>query len=130
MIAAALLALPAGAADRRAVRSQPDRPAVRPGTGGLRQEGLPQALRREAHDAQLHQADTAEGRGGRQLGDRDCQQELAQSGAAQFILDYAWDEDTVDDAMSECIDLTLDDLLALTTPATTSPTTTSDRAVG
>jgi hypothetical protein len=37
-----------------------------------------------------------------------CQQELAQSGAAQFILDYAWDED----AMSECMDLTLDDLLA------------------
>ena len=41
-----------------------------------------------------------------------CQQELAQSGPAQFILDYAWDEDTVEDAMSECMDLTLDDLLA------------------
>jgi hypothetical protein len=41
-----------------------------------------------------------------------CQQELAQNGPAQFILDYAWDEDTVDNAMSECIDLTLDDLLA------------------
>ena len=41
-----------------------------------------------------------------------CQQELAQNGQAQFILDYAWDEDTVDNAMSECIDLALDDLLA------------------
>ena len=30
----------------------------------------------------------------------------------EFILDYAWDEDTVEDAMSECMDLTLDDLLA------------------
>ena len=41
-----------------------------------------------------------------------CQQELAQSGAAEFILDYAWEEDTVEDAMTECTDLTLDDLLA------------------
>jgi hypothetical protein len=41
-----------------------------------------------------------------------CQQELAQNGPTQFILDYAWDEDTVENAMSECIDLTLDDLLA------------------
>src|ERR1700754_4627397 len=30
-----------------------------------------------------------------------CQQELAQNGPAQFIVDYAWDEDTVDDAMSK-----------------------------
>ena len=41
-----------------------------------------------------------------------CQQELVQDGSDQFILDSSWDEDTVENAMSECIDLTLDDLLA------------------
>jgi hypothetical protein len=41
-----------------------------------------------------------------------CQLELAQSGPDQFILDWAWDEDTVDNAMSECIDAAIDDLLA------------------
>jgi hypothetical protein len=41
-----------------------------------------------------------------------CQQELAQDGPDQFILDWAWDEDTVDNAMSECIDQAVDDLLA------------------
>lgn len=41
-----------------------------------------------------------------------CQQELAQDGPDQFILDWAWDEDTVENAMSECIDQAVDDLLA------------------
>jgi hypothetical protein len=41
-----------------------------------------------------------------------CQQELSQNGPDQFILDYAWDEDTVENAMGECIDLSMDDLLA------------------
>jgi hypothetical protein len=42
----------------------------------------------------------------------DCQQELAEVGSAEFILDYAWDEDTVENAMSECISDTLDEALA------------------
>ena len=33
----------------------------------------------------------------------DCQQELAEDGTDQFILDWAWDEDTVENAMSECV---------------------------
>ena len=74
------------------------------GTIAALQEGVSQAVRREAHDAQLHQPDTS--------ATENCQQELAQSGAAEFILDYAWEEDTVEDAMTECTDLTLDDLLA------------------
>jgi hypothetical protein len=37
-----------------------------------------------------------------------CQQQLAQSGPDQFILDYAFDEDTVENAMSECIADTVD----------------------
>ena len=41
-----------------------------------------------------------------------CQQELVQDGSDQFILDWAWDEDTVENAMSECIDQAVDDLLA------------------
>jgi hypothetical protein len=41
-----------------------------------------------------------------------CQQELVQDGPDQFILDWAWDEDTVENAMSECIDQAVDDLLA------------------
>jgi hypothetical protein len=42
----------------------------------------------------------------------DCRQELAQDGPDQFILDWAWDEDTVENAMSECIDQAVDDSLA------------------
>jgi hypothetical protein len=41
----------------------------------------------------------------------DCQQELAENGPDEFILDYAWDEDTVENAMSECIAETLDENL-------------------
>jgi hypothetical protein len=33
----------------------------------------------------------------------DCQQELAEEGPDEFILDWAWDEDTVENAMSECV---------------------------
>lgn len=40
-----------------------------------------------------------------------CQQQLAQSGPEQFILDYAFDEDTVENAMSECVADTVDALL-------------------
>jgi hypothetical protein len=43
---------------------------------------------------------------------QECQQELAQVGPAEFILDYAWDEDTVENAMSECIADTIGELLA------------------
>jgi hypothetical protein len=42
---------------------------------------------------------------------QECQQELAQVGVDEFILDYAFDEDTVENAMSECIADTADDLL-------------------
>jgi hypothetical protein len=42
---------------------------------------------------------------------QECQEELAQVGPDEFILDYAWDEDTVENAMSECISETLDELL-------------------
>jgi hypothetical protein len=41
----------------------------------------------------------------------DCQAELAQDGAEQFILDWAWDEETVDDAMSECVADGIDTIL-------------------
>jgi hypothetical protein len=41
----------------------------------------------------------------------DCQTELSQDGADQFILDWAWDEDTVDDAMSECVADGIDTIL-------------------
>jgi hypothetical protein len=33
----------------------------------------------------------------------ECEQELAQIGPDEFILDYAFDEDTVENAMSECV---------------------------
>ena len=42
---------------------------------------------------------------------QECQQELAQVGPDEFILDYAWDEETVENAMSECIADTVDDAL-------------------
>jgi hypothetical protein len=42
---------------------------------------------------------------------QECQQELLQIGPDEFILDYAWDEDTVANAMSECVEQTIDDLL-------------------
>jgi hypothetical protein len=42
---------------------------------------------------------------------QECEEELAQVGAAEFILDYALDEDTVENAMSECISDTIDELL-------------------
>jgi hypothetical protein len=41
----------------------------------------------------------------------ECQQELAQDGPDQFILDWAWDEDTVENAMSECVADALDTIL-------------------
>jgi hypothetical protein len=41
----------------------------------------------------------------------DCQQELAQSGPDEFILDYAEDEETVENAMSECIADSVDQVL-------------------
>jgi hypothetical protein len=41
----------------------------------------------------------------------DCRTELAQDGADQFILDWAWDEETVDDAMSECVADGIDTIL-------------------
>jgi hypothetical protein len=42
----------------------------------------------------------------------DCQQELAENGSAEFIDDYGWDEtDTVDNAMAECIAETVDEIL-------------------
>ena len=66
----------------------------------------------EARDAQLHQADSGRGRGGRQLGDREtARQELAESGRPGSSSTTPGTSDTVDDAMSECMDLTLDDLL-------------------
>ena len=34
---------------------------------------------------------------------QECQSELAQDGPDEFIVDWAWDEDTVDDAMGECV---------------------------
>jgi hypothetical protein len=40
-----------------------------------------------------------------------CQQQLAQTGPEQFILDYAFDEDTVENAMSECLADTVDQVL-------------------
>jgi hypothetical protein len=43
---------------------------------------------------------------------QDCQLELAEVGPDEFILVYAWDEDTVENAMSECVSATVDDLLA------------------
>jgi hypothetical protein len=76
-----------------------------------RQAGVPQALRREAHDAELHQANPPEGRLGRQRRRAGCQQQLAQSGPEQFILDFAWDEDTVENAMSECLADAVDQIL-------------------
>jgi hypothetical protein len=42
---------------------------------------------------------------------QDCQQQLAQEGSEQFILDYAFDEDTLENAMSECIADTVDQIL-------------------
>jgi hypothetical protein len=42
---------------------------------------------------------------------QDCEQELAQVGADEFILDYAFDEDTVENAMSECVADSVDELL-------------------
>jgi hypothetical protein len=42
---------------------------------------------------------------------RECQQELTQNGPEQFILDNAFDEDTVENAMSECIADTVDQIL-------------------
>lgn len=41
----------------------------------------------------------------------ECQEELAQNGPDEFILDYAWDEETVENAMSECIADTVDEAL-------------------
>jgi hypothetical protein len=41
----------------------------------------------------------------------ECQQELAQLGPEEFILDYAWDEETIENAMSECISDTVDEAL-------------------
>ena len=41
----------------------------------------------------------------------ECEQELAENGPAEFILDYAFDEDTVENAMSECIADTVDETL-------------------
>jgi len=41
----------------------------------------------------------------------DCQQELAEEGLDEFILDWAWDEDTVENAMSECVADALDTIL-------------------
>ena len=41
----------------------------------------------------------------------ECRQELEQIGPEEFILDYAWDEDTVANAMSECIAASVDALL-------------------
>ena len=42
---------------------------------------------------------------------QECQQELAQIGPDEFILDYALDEDTLGSAMSECIADAIDELL-------------------
>jgi hypothetical protein len=41
----------------------------------------------------------------------ECEQELAEVGSAEFILDYAFEEDTVENAMSECIADTIDETL-------------------
>jgi hypothetical protein len=41
----------------------------------------------------------------------ECQQELAENGPDEFILDYAFDEDTVENAMSECVAESVDELL-------------------
>jgi len=44
--------------------------------------------------------------------DSDCQQELAQSGVAEFIDDYGEDAtDTLDNAMAECLDEDIDETL-------------------
>ena len=43
----------------------------------------------------------------------ECEQELAENGPAEFILDYALDEDSVENAMSECIADTVDDTIDL-----------------
>lgn len=43
----------------------------------------------------------------------ECEQELAENGPAEFILDYAFDEDTVENAMSECIADTVDETIDL-----------------
>ena len=43
----------------------------------------------------------------------ECEQELAEVGSAEFILDYAFEEDTVENAMSECIADTVDETLDL-----------------
>jgi hypothetical protein len=42
---------------------------------------------------------------------QECEQELAEVGSAEFIFDYAFDEDTVENAMSECIAETVDEAL-------------------
>ena len=43
----------------------------------------------------------------------ECEQELAENGPAEFILDYAFEEDTIENAMSECIADTVDETLDL-----------------
>jgi hypothetical protein len=42
---------------------------------------------------------------------QDCRQQLAQEGPDEFIFDWAWDADTLDDAMSECIADGIDTIL-------------------
>ena len=44
---------------------------------------------------------------------QECEQELAEVGSAEFIFDYAFDEDTVENAISECIADTVDETLDL-----------------
>ena len=42
---------------------------------------------------------------------QECQEELLQIGPDEFIFDYAWDEETVANAMSECVAASVDALL-------------------
>jgi len=103
--AAALLALPAGAAASQGGQAQqPGRAAVRAGAGGHRQEGLSQALRRQARDAGL--LEEGQGQAVAVLGtaSSDCQTELAEIGVADFIDEFGADAtDTLENAMAECV---------------------------
>ena len=80
--------------------------------GGHRQEGVPQEVRREAHDAELRAPDRPAGRLAVTTANGDCQDELAQIGPPDFIDEYGDDVTTpVTDAMDECIAEAADQIL-------------------
>jgi hypothetical protein len=112
MIAALLLAFPVGAAAAGAgqVHSLAAQ-QCKAGALGFRQAGVPEEVRQEAHDADLHQANPAARRLGGRPGRPAVPGRAGPGGVTDFRDDYLDDVGSVDEAMAECVAETVDELL-------------------